>query len=130
VVIDSSAIVALLLREPDADDVAGAIDEAPVLRVSAATLVETSIVMTRRRGEAGVVAVDHLLLSVGVAVDAVTRAQARTAREAYIRFGKGRHPAALNFGDCFSYALAKHKGEPLLCLGEDFARTDIRLALR
>ena len=93
--------------------------------VSAATVVECGLVLTSRRGEAGVARLNMLLHEAGIEIATVDSEQARTAIDAFRRFGKGRHPAGLNFGDCFAYALAAATGEPLLFKGDDFAKTDI-----
>ena len=124
-VIDTSAILAILLDEPRAAECAGAIARAPVRLLSAANLVESSIVIESRKGESGGRELDLLLYRAAIEVVPVDAALAETARGAWRRFGKGRHPAALNFGDCFAYALAKNRSAPLLYVGEDFARTDI-----
>lgn len=124
-VIDTSALVALLALEPDAARMAAAIEADPVRLVSAATLVEASLVMEIRQGEAATRELDLLLARADVQVEAVSSEQADIARQAWRRFGKGRHPAALNFGDCFSYALSKASGESLLFKGADFANTDV-----
>jgi ribonuclease VapC len=129
VVVDSSALVSVLLRERGFERLAGALEQAPVLRVSAVTRVEASIVMLRYHGEAGIAAVDRLLTQYGAAVDGVTPAHALTARSAFLRYGKGRHRARLNFGDCFSHALARERDEPLLFIGGDLALTDVRIAV-
>ena len=128
-ILDSSALVAILLREPEAERLARAVRKARFVRLSAVTFVEASIVMTRYHDAAGPAAVDQWLDEHGVTTEAVTAAQAAIARTAFLRFGKGRHPAALNFGDCFSYALARERDEPLLFVGDDFARTDLRAAV-
>jgi ribonuclease VapC len=127
-VLDSSALVAVLMNEPSADRVVDTLSRAVTARMSAATLVETSIVMSRYYGDTGTRRVDDLLSLHAVRIEAVTVEQALIARDAFLRFGKGRHHAGLNFGDCFSYALAKHQDEPLLFVGDDFARTDVRVA--
>ena len=101
---------------------------AAVRRTSAATFLETSTVLESRHGAEGVQLLDLLIESAGVEVVAVDLAQARLARRAFARFGKGRHPAGLNYGDCFAYALARQLGEPLLCKGDDFSRTDLSLS--
>ena len=126
-IIDSSAIVAVLLVERGADRLITALKTAPSISMSAVTLVEASVVMARYHGDAGVRSVDRLLAQYNVGVEAVTTQRARSARSSYLRFGKGRHPAALNFGDCFSHALATERDEPLLFVGDDFARTDVRV---
>lgn len=128
-VVDASAVVAIVLEEPSASNLVDVMKRATSLRISVATLLEASIVMGRRRGAAGITEVDDMLSGLRVSAETVTLAQVYTARAAFLRFGKGRHPAALNFGDCFSYALAKHHDEPLLFVGDDFARTDVRQAV-
>jgi ribonuclease VapC len=127
-VVDSSALVAVLLGERQAVALTEALSEAARVRVSAGTHLESSIVMARRHGEAGVGEMDRLLERFGISIEPVTVEQSYAARAAYMRYGKGRHQAALNFGDCFSYALAQLHDEPLLFVGEDFAHTDIRVA--
>lgn len=124
-VIDTSALIALLELEPEAARIAAAIEADPVRLLSAATLVETSIVLETRRGEAAVRELDLAIARGGFTVEAVTSGQAEVARQAWRRFGKGRHPAGLNYGDCFSYALARATGEALLFKGDDFAQTDV-----
>lgn len=126
-VLDTSAILAILQAEPDAASFAAAIRNDPRRLLSAATLVETDIVIEARHGDAGARELDTLLRTAEVETMAVTAEQAQIAREAWRRFGKGRHAAGLNFGDCFSYALALETGEPLLCKGNDFAQTDLEL---
>ena len=128
-VIDTSAFLAVLQDEPDRRSFTEAIEAAAVRRTSAATFVETSIILESRHGADGVRALDRLLESADIRVVAVDVAQARIARQAFADFGKGRHPAGLNYGDCFAYALARHLGEPLLCRGHDFERTDLALTL-
>lgn len=100
----------------------------PVRLVSAASLLETSIVVEARHGDPGGRELDLLVHQAGVQVVAVTADHIEIAREAWRRFGRGRHPAGLNFGDCFSYALAQTSGEPLLFKGGDFSQTDIPAA--
>ncbi len=128
-VIDTSAMLAILQDEPERGSLAEKIEAAPVCRTSAATFVEASMVIESRQGAEGVRLLDLLIEAADVEVVAVDLAQARIARQAFANFGKGRHPAGLNFGDCFAYALARRLGEPLLCKGEDFTRTDLALAL-
>jgi ribonuclease VapC len=125
VVIDTSALIALLSMEPEAQRIAVALESDPNRLISAATLVEAGIVIESRYGAAGARELDLLVAKAGFIVESVTPEQADTAREAWRRYGKGRHSAGLNYGDCFSYALAKIKGEPLLFKGEDFPDTDI-----
>lgn len=127
-IVDTSALVAVLRAEPDAARIAHALERAPVVRISAGTLVELWIVAARRLGPAGTVQLARLLECLDPSIESVTLDQAMLAREGFIRFGRGQHPAALNFGDCFAYALARTTGEPLLCTGDDFAMTDLTLA--
>jgi ribonuclease VapC len=128
-IIDTSALVAILRDEPDAERFAAAIEVAHVSRISAMTYVELGAVIDRAGDAVASRRVDELLDVARIAIEPVTVEQARAAREAYRDFGKGSgHPAGLNLGDCFSYALAKTIGEPLLFKGSDFAKTDIRAA--
>ena len=124
-IIDTSAILAILFREPDAERFARAITAASTRRISAATLLETTIVIESRSGPAAAHELDAFLRRAQIELEPVTPDQAETARQAWRRFGKGNHPARLNFGDCFSYALAFAKQEPLLFKGRDFELTDI-----
>lgn len=124
-VIDSSAIIAILLNEENAARFAQAIEASPQRLLSAANLLEASIVIESRKGEIGGRELDLLLYRATIEIVAVDHDQAEIARTAWRRFGKGRHPAALNYGDCFAYALAKSRGLPLLFDGNDFAQTDI-----
>jgi ribonuclease VapC len=125
VVLDTSAIMAILTREPSADRLVRAVEADRTRLVSAATVVETSLVLLGRYGEAGDVQLDRLLRGIGAEVVPVGEEQVTLARDAALRFGPGRHPAALDFGDCFSYALAVARGQPLLFVGDDFAKTDV-----
>jgi ribonuclease VapC len=124
-VIDSSALIAVLLSEKDAGRLAQAIEADSLRPLSAVDLLETSIVIENRKGEAGGREFDLLLYRAAIELVPVDHDQAETARIAWRRFGKGRHPAGLNYGDCFAYALAKSRREPLLFQGDDFSRTDI-----
>lgn len=124
-VIDTSALVAMLSDEPDAEVFETAVELDQVRLMSTATLLETAIVIESRFGEPGGRELDLWLHRAGVDLVAVSAEHAETARAAYRRFGKGRHPAGLNYGDCFAYALAKASGEPLLFKGNDFIRTDV-----
>jgi ribonuclease VapC len=128
-VIDTSALVAYLEQEPEAARIEAALTGAAHLLISAASLVEAGIVVEARRGEAAGRELDLLLHRLRVSVIPVGEAHAELARSAWRRFGRGRHPAGLNFGDCFAYALAADTGEPLLFVGDDFARTDIDAAI-
>ncbi|MUZ65033.1 type II toxin-antitoxin system VapC family toxin [Agrobacterium vitis] len=126
-VIDTSAIVAIFFNEPDAQKYRERIADDPVRLISAATLLETSMDIEGRFGEAGGAELDLWLHKAKkVEVVAVSSEHADQARRAWRRFGKGRHPAPLNCGDCFSYALAALAGEPLLFKSNDFSKTDIQ----
>ncbi len=127
-VIDTSALVAILTNEPDAPTMEAAIERDPVRLVSAATLVEASIVIEARFGEVGGRELDLLVHKAQIEIVAFDQEQAELARDAYRTYGKGRHPAGLNYGDCFSYALSLARGEPLLYKGNDFDKTPIRPA--
>lgn len=125
-VIDSSALIAILSDENDAPALASAIALAESRCISAATLLETAIVIETRHGQAGGDKLDEFIQTAQISIEAATAAQIEIARTAFRRYGKGRgHAAGLNFGDCFSYALAKDLGEPLLFKGRDFSETDI-----
>ncbi|MBJ7406525.1 MAG: type II toxin-antitoxin system VapC family toxin [Bradyrhizobium sp.] len=125
-VIDTSAIVAIALNEADAGDIERLIVEDQIRLISAATVVEATMVIETRLGEAGGREFDLWLVKLSAEIVAVDAVQADAARRAWRRYGKGRHAAALNYGDCFSYALAMTRGEPWLFKGGDFAKTDIR----
>ena len=125
-IIDTSALVAILRDEPEAMACARAIENTTSRRVSAASFVEAAIVIDGSRDPVASRKFDQLFKEAKLVIEPVTEPQARIAREAYRDFGKGSgHPAQLNFGDCFAYALAKVTGEPLLHKGNDFAHTDI-----
>lgn len=125
-VLDTSAIIAILLNEPEVESLSLAIEQDPVRLLSAASFLESSIVLEMRFGEAGVRELDSLIERIQADIVPVDARQARAARVAFRTFGKGRHQAGLNFGDCFSYALSQVSGEPLLFKGSDFGRTDVR----
>jgi ribonuclease VapC len=127
-IIDSSAIVAILSVESDARELANAIEEAPERRISVVSYVESAIVLDSRRNPALSRRLDDFIREAELRLEPVSVQQAKLAREAYRDFGKGRHRAGLNFGDCFAYALAKEKGEPLLFKGDDFRKTDVEPA--
>ncbi|HEX6806181.1 MAG TPA: type II toxin-antitoxin system VapC family toxin [Terriglobales bacterium] len=127
-IVDSSAIVAILQFESDTRELAEAIQEATERRISVVSYVETAMVLDSRRNPALSRRLDDFLREAQVLLEPVTIEQARIAREAYREYGKGHHRARLNFGDCFAYALAKDKGEPLLFKGEDFRKTDVEVA--
>lgn len=124
-VIDTSAILAILMGEPARRRFVEAIEAADTVRMSTAGFVESSIVIETRYGAEGLRDLDRLLARAAIELVPVDSEQAYVAREAFSRFGKGRHRAGLNFGDCFSYALAKVYEEPLLFQGEDFVHTDV-----
>ncbi len=128
-VIDTSSVVAILFDEPDQRRYEEAIEAAPVRLVSAVTRVELSFVIEGRKREAGRMRLERFFALTGAEVVAVTPQQAEIAIGAFRRFGKGRHRAGLNIGDCFSYALASATGHPLLYKGDDFGHTDVRSAL-
>jgi ribonuclease VapC len=129
-VVDSSALVAVILQG----------DERPVFEdlilrrsdavISVASLLEVTITLLGRRRDADAARLDEMLSILAISTHAVDLQQGILARQAFVRFGRGRHPAALNFGDCFAYALAKARDEPLLFKGDDFAKTDIVAAWR
>jgi ribonuclease VapC len=124
-VIDTSALLAILLDEPERLAFTVAIDQADTTRLSVAGFVEASIVLEARSGAEGARDLDDFLTLAGIELEPVTVLQGRLAARAFARFGKGRHPAGLNFGDCFAYALAMECDEPLLFKGGDFAKTDV-----
>jgi ribonuclease VapC len=124
-VLDSSAIIAILLKEPEAVQFATAIEESDTVLLSAASLLEASIIIESRLGPDGTRDLDLFLYRAEIEVVAVDRAQVDIARTAWRKYGKGRHPASLNYGDCFSYALARATGEDLLFKGNDFSGTDL-----
>ena len=123
IVVDTSAIIAMAQEEQDADRCATALLSADRLLMSAGTMLELLVVAAGRRIEAQA---ESLLDGLDLEIVPVTKASARASAEAYRRWGKGCHPAALNFGDCFAYALARDRDCPLLFVGNDFARTDVR----
>jgi ribonuclease VapC len=127
-IVDTSAVLAILLAEPEAQRIADAIANSPVCRFPATCFLEATIALLGRNGEEGLRDLDLFLAHSRMDIAPFTERQARLAREAFRRYGKGRHPAKLNFGDCMSYALAKETGEDLLFKGTDFARTDIAVA--
>lgn len=129
-IVDTSALLAILRDEPEADACARAIESVPIRRISAANFLEAAIVIDGSRDPIVSRRFDDLVREARLLIEPVTEAQARTAREAYRDFGKGSgHPARLNFGDCFAYALAKATGEPLLFKGDDFTHTDLAAVL-
>jgi ribonuclease VapC len=129
IVVDSSALIAILDKEPDAALYAEAIAEADTPLISAATLLELHIVMLNRHGARAAQIVDRLIQNAALQIEDFTAQHVALAREAYDRYGKGGNVAGLNYGDCFSYALAKATGLPLLFKGQDFSKTDLVAAL-
>jgi ribonuclease VapC len=127
-VVDSSALIAIVLEKPDRNEFLELVNEAADPVISVANYVEVAIVLLAKEREDVVADLDELFDTLGIFVHAVTEEHARLAARAYARYGKGRHPAALNFGDCFAYALAKTLDTPLLFKGTDFGRTDIQTA--
>jgi len=130
VIMDSSAVIAIIFGESGYEDLARVVASARVCRLSAASFLETSIVAESLAGDRGIRLFDSFLQKSSVVIEPVTEEHALLARQGYSDYGKGRHPAGLNFGDCFSYALAKATGEPLLFKGDDFRKTDVMPALR
>ena len=125
IVVDASALIAILDKEPDAARYAEAIAEADAPLISAATLLELHIVMLNRHGARAAQIVERLIQDAAFQIENFTAQHVELAREAYARYGKGRNTAGLNYGDCFSYALAKATGLPLLFKGRDFSKTDL-----
>jgi ribonuclease VapC len=129
-IIDASALIAILRDEPEAAGCAAAIEAASIRRISAANFLETAIVIDASRDPIASRRFDDLLREAQIVIEPATEAQARIAREAYRDYGRGSgHPARLNFGDCFAYALARETGETLLFKGDDFAHTDVTPAI-
>ena len=129
-IVDTSAVLAVLFDESDADEFDDVIARARRRRMSVANYVEATIVSEGRRSSETRTSLDAYIEEAGIELVAVSHEQALAARTAWRRYGKGNHPASLNYGDCFAYALAKITGEPLLFKGRDFARTDIESAQR
>jgi ribonuclease VapC len=128
-ILDTSALVAVLFREPEAARYAEMIHHADRCLISAGSFLELSIVLESQAGADGLTQGEAFLRRAAIAVEPFTVEQAFIARQAFHDFGKGRHPAGLNFGDCFAYALAKATGEELLFKGDDFSKTDVTSAL-
>jgi ribonuclease VapC len=130
VILDSSAVVAILRAEPEAPEFVRAIEASPGRHISAVSYVEAAIAIDSGKDAVASRRFDDFFRVSRVVIETVTPRQAEIARHAYRDFGKGRHRAGLNFGDCLSYALAKEMDEPLLFKGNDFARTDVEIAKR
>ncbi|CEJ13050.1 type II toxin-antitoxin system VapC family toxin [Phreatobacter sp. AB_2022a] len=127
-IIDTSAMIAILYREPEAEAFVQMIHDADACRISVASYVEMSIVIESQLGAGGMRQAEAFLRRAGIVIEPVTVEHGELARQAFLDFGKGRHKAGLNYGDCFSYALARAMGEPLLFKGNDFSQTDIMVA--
>jgi ribonuclease VapC len=127
VILDSSALVAVVLGEPAAPELLAVLAATDRIGVGAPTLVEAGVVVHARAGQTGTDGLARVVSRLGAEVIAFTEGHRRAAVDAFIRFGKGRHPAALNLGDCYAYATAGVAGRPLLCLGDDFPLTDLPL---
>lgn len=129
-IVDTSALIAILRAEPEGPTFARAIEQTEIRRLSAASYMEAAIVLDSARDPVVSRRFDEFVQAAGLKIEPVTEVQARIAREAYRDFGRGSgHPAKLNFGDCFAYALARSSGEPLLFKGEDFVHTDVADAI-
>lgn len=127
-IVDSSAVVTVFRQEPGYEEIERTIREADAVEIGAPTLFECVIVVGRAEGEEGIAALSHLILDLGIAIVPFDEPHADLATEAFLDFGKGRHPARLNYGDCMTYATARRSGRPLLYTGDDFAQTDIQTA--
>lgn len=127
-ILDSSAVVAAIQGEPDRLELEKKMFDADILAIGAPTLIETEIVMVRANGESGRDAVSSFREKMDLVVIPFDEQHSDVAAEAFVRFGKGRHPAALNYGDCMTYATAQLAGRPLLFKGDDFSRTDLDAA--
>jgi len=127
-VVDSSVLIAILLKESEAEYYAKRLINTNDIYISAVTIVESSMVIEYKRGEQGAKEYDELLKIIAPTIIAFDEQQAKLARIAWQQYGKGRHPAKLNFGDCCSYALAKYMNQPLLFKGDDFSKTDLTQA--
>lgn len=128
-IVDTSALLAILLDEKEADAFSDLLIKSDECLLSAVSFVEASIIAESKGGDGSVRQLDAFLRTAGISIEPMTEEHALAARQAYSDYGKGRHPAGLNLGDCFSYALAKVSGEPLLFKGNDFRKTDIEAAL-
>jgi ribonuclease VapC len=127
-IVDTSAVLAILFQEPEAQRIADAIEDCPVCRLPATCFVEAAITLLGRAGEEGLRDLDVFLAQSRMEIASITELHGRLARDASRRYGKGRHPAQLNFGDCMAYAMATETGEALLFKGTDFGKTDVVVA--
>lgn len=128
-ILDTSAIIAILHHEPERDVLLAALDDSDQLSIGAPTMIETGIVLTARLGLRGRTLLSRFIQEAEVEIVSVGTDHWNIAVDAFSRYGKGRHPAALNFGDCLTYAVAKLANKPLLCIGNDFPLTDLELAI-
>ena len=128
-IVDSSAVLAVVFQEDDAERFSRALTHADECRISAVNFVEASVVFDMQNKSRGPNRFDAFWRQAGISIEAVSEEQAHAARQAYYDYGKGVHPAGLNLADCFAYALAKVSGEPLLFKGNDFTKTDVESAL-
>jgi ribonuclease VapC len=128
VIVDTSALVSMLIREDGWETLRSEVADVEVVGIGAPSLLEAILVISGRAGRDRSEEVRQFVRDLGIVVIPFEEEHARTAGEAFARFGKGRHRAALNFGDCMAYAVAKLAGQPLLCTGTDFAKTDLKLA--
>lgn len=128
-IVDSSALLAMIFRELEAERITAALAEAEFCAMGAPTWAETAIVLAAKLGEASRPILARLIEDLDLAIVPFTAAHGRQAREAFLRFGRGRHPADLNYGDCLTYAVAKLSRQPLLFVGDDFGRTDLEAVL-
>jgi ribonuclease VapC len=128
VIVDTSALVGIAVEEPGYEPVLQRLASATSAVIGAPTLFETSMVLAGKLGVRWSSVLDRFVADSGLTIVPFTERHLPVAVDAFLRYGKGRHPARLNFGDCLTYALAKVAGEPLLCLGNDFAQTDLQLA--
>ncbi len=127
-VIDASALIAVLEKEPEAESFLKIMYEADILKISTVTYTETSLVLCSRYGDMGLIKLDNLLDGLAIEFIAFDTTQAKLTRTAWQQYGKGFHPAKLNFGDCCSYAAAKYLNIPLIFKSNDFSKTDIKIA--
>jgi ribonuclease VapC len=127
-VVDTSILIAIVLKEQGFEELVFKLAEADVRCLSAASYLEASIVLLKRRGKGIELELDRTIYELEITIIPVTATHARIARQAFLEYGKGQHPARLNFGDCFAYALAKSRSEPLLFKGDDFQQTDVLVA--
>lgn len=128
-IVDSSALLSVVFRESTADEIVTKLGEADFIAIGATTLVETGIVLTAKLGEISRSILSRLIEDLDLIIVPFNSEHGREAREAFLRFGRGRHPAALNYGDCLTYAVAKVAGQPLLFVGSDFRQTDLEAVL-